>query len=524
MSELHQVNRPPVIAWPLLALSAIGAMFVVWPGIKLMATWIALRPEYGHGLVIPFVAAFLIWKRKSWLSTQSLHGSWTGALLVLVALAAGAVGVMSSVVTIQQYAYFFILFGLVASLTGWQVLIKLRAPLLMLLFMVPLPEFLYANFSAALQLISSQIGVWVIRLFGISVYLEGNVIDLGTYKLQVAEACDGLRYLFPLMTIGFIAAYMYHAPMWKRIVLFASTIPITILMNSARIGVIGITVNRWGVGMAEGVLHSFQGWMIFMCTCALLLLELILLSRIGKDRRHWRESFGIPESVPVVAADPPQRTRSMPLAYLSGISLVLFFSVLAWSLPTASVATVPRDGLDSFPVQVGAWESRRTTLDKIYLDILQMDDYLLANFYRDNTTPTNLYIAWYNSQEGGRSIHSPRSCLPGGGWRFDSIESVRLAEISIGKVPLRVNRVLISLGNSRQLVYYWFQQRGRVVTNEYAVKWYLFWDGLTRRRSDGALIRLVTPVPNAAAIPAADAELSRFAAALAPLVPRFVPD
>jgi exosortase len=105
-------------------------------------------------------------------------------------------------------------------------------PLLLLGLMIPLPTFLYQGLSAQMQLISSQIGVAIIRLFNISVFLEGNVIDLGNYKLQVAEACNGLRYLFPLMALGFIAAYLFKGALWKRAVIFLSTIPITILMNS----------------------------------------------------------------------------------------------------------------------------------------------------------------------------------------------------------------------------------------------------------------------------------------------------
>ncbi len=101
------------------------------------------------------------------------------------------------------------------ALVGRQVFRIIWVPMLILLFMIPLPRFLYNNISAQLQLISSGIGVWFIRLFGISVFLEGNVIDLGALKLQVAEACDGLRYLFPLMTLGFILAYFFKAAFWK---------------------------------------------------------------------------------------------------------------------------------------------------------------------------------------------------------------------------------------------------------------------------------------------------------------------
>ncbi|MBK6451782.1 MAG: exosortase [Proteobacteria bacterium] len=184
-------------------------------------------------------------------------------------------------------------YGVVLAGVGLRVFRRLWAPLFILLLMVPLPDFLLNNLSAEMQLISSAIGVWFMRLFGVSVYLEGNVIDLGGYQLQVAEACDGLRYLFPLMTLGFIMAYFFKAALWKRVLLFLSSIPITILMNSLRVGMIGIMVEHWGIGMAEGFLHEFQGWAVFMLSAGVMLLEMIVLARIGKDRRPWREVFGL---------------------------------------------------------------------------------------------------------------------------------------------------------------------------------------------------------------------------------------
>jgi EpsI family protein len=98
-----------------------------------------------------------------------------------------------------------------------------------------------------------------------------------------------------------------------------------------------------------------------------------------------------------------------------------------------------------------------------------------------------------------------------------------LPGISIDGQPLRVNRTLIELGDQHQLVYYWFQQRGRVIDNEFAVKWYLFWDALTRHRTDGAMVRLITPIPSTADEVEADRRLSDVAARIAPSLPRYVP-
>ncbi len=203
------------------------------------------------------------------------------------------VGQLASLQNVSQYGFLICIYGLVLALVGWQVFKKLSIALLVLVLMIPLPLFLLNNFSAELQLLSSRIGVWFMRLFGVTVYLEGNVIDLGSYQLQVAEACDGLRYLFPLMTLALLMAYFFKAAFWKRALLFLSSIPISILMNSFRVGTIGIMVEHWGTRMAEGFLHDFQGWVLFMACGAVLFLEMIVLARIGGDRKPWRQVFGL---------------------------------------------------------------------------------------------------------------------------------------------------------------------------------------------------------------------------------------
>src|SRR6185436_18948115 len=143
--------------------------------------------------------------------------------------------------------------GVVLATVGMGAFRRLWAPVVMLLLAIPLPAFFYNNLSSQLQLVSSALGVWLIRLFGISVYLSGNVIDLGHFQMQVVEACDGLRYLFPLMTLGFIVAYFFRAPLWQRLAVFASSVPLTIVMNSVRIAMIGVFADLGNTALAEGL-------------------------------------------------------------------------------------------------------------------------------------------------------------------------------------------------------------------------------------------------------------------------------
>src|SRR6185369_7388713 len=112
------------------------------------------------------------------------------------------------------------LLGIVLTVGGPSLLKVTFIPIAFLVFAIPLPYFIDSELSFRLQLISSELGVFFIRLFGVSVYLTGNVIDLGNYKLQVVEACSGLRYLYPLLSLGFLAAYLFQAPLWQRALVF----------------------------------------------------------------------------------------------------------------------------------------------------------------------------------------------------------------------------------------------------------------------------------------------------------------
>lgn len=479
------------------------------------------EPEASHGALVPFVVAFLVWQQRDRLERLEFTGSWQGVIWVAVAAVLFTVGELSTVYTIEHYALVLSIAGLVLSLTGPKAFRLLYTPLLLLLFMIPLPTFFLFNLSLQMQLLSSHLGVFFMRLLGISVFVEGNVIDLGTYKLQVAEACDGLRYLFPLMTIGFIMAYFYRAPMWKRAIVFLSSIPLTIFMNSFRVAMIGVMVEYWGIGMAEGFLHEFQGWLLFMITAALMLGEIALLSAVSGDRSGWRRRFRIELPAPSPAGAQIVR-RSIPITTIVAAAILLAQTVTSWALPERKEIVPARASLTGFPGGLLGREAIPGTLDAAYLQQLKLDDYLLSDYVAQSRPPVNLYIAYYGSQRKGDAVHSPRSCLPGGGWEVQQFGQRQIPGVFYEGEPVRVNRAVVQLGQQRSLVYYWFVQRGRIVTNEFAVKWYLFWDSITKRRTDGALVRLVTSLPRTGDESESDRDLSAFVGAVSRVLPEYV--
>ncbi|MCA1804762.1 MAG: VPLPA-CTERM-specific exosortase XrtD [Xanthomonadaceae bacterium] len=505
------------LLWALVALGLALLGFASLDSLADMVYYWDNREEYGYGYMIPVITLFLIWQRKDKLEQVPFTGSWVGVGWLLLGVLIVLVGQLSTIHSVTNYGFVIAIVAGAYALLGWQAFRIIMIPLLLLFLMVPLPNFILNSLSAQLQLISSEIGVFVIRLFDISVHLEGNVIDLGTYQLQVVEACSGLNYLFPLIALSIIASYFYQAAVWKRVVLILSSIPITVLMNSFRIGVIGVLVEYYGIEQAEGFLHDFEGWIIFMACVALLILEIWILSFVGKDRRPFREIFGMdfPEPTPEGAV---KVSRTMPRQALVAVALLAVGTASAVVQGEREEIIPERADFVAFPSKLEGWEGHSRTLESIVLDALKLDDYLHMDYVNDRGEAANLYVAYYSSQRSGAAAHSPRTCLPGSGWRITSHTQIDLGD------GLRTNRFIIAVGEQRQLVYYWFKQRDRIVTNEYLVKWYLLWDALTRNRTDGALVRLTTVLQPGEDAEAGDERLRALVKVAVPRLAEHIPD
>jgi exosortase D (VPLPA-CTERM-specific) len=511
---------------------ALAALIVPFAGVlsDLYGVW-TVQPEYSHGIMIPVLSAFLVWRQRHELRGLTLTGSWAGLVLIAAGLGLRFLGQLTTMQTLGHYAFLLVLYGLVLGFTGWPVFRRLWMPLLILVFAVPLPSFLNNALSLKLQLWSSAIGVWFIRAAGVSVLLEGNVIDLGSYQLEVAQACSGLRYLFPLMTLAFIVAYVFRGPMWKRITIFLVSIPITVLMNSLRIAAIGITVDRWGARMAEGALHDFEGWLVFMFSTAALVLVALVLTRVGRHRTRWSDAFNLTAAPAAIASAPGEEavtatareTLRVPRPFAAAAGLAVLGAVVGFATPAPSVSAPQRVAFDEFPVMVGDWRGQREALQSVYLDALRLDDYVMLDYRNADGVPVNFYAAYYQTQDSTREVHSPHDCIPGGGWEIQKLER-RTFPPDGTRVGFPMNRAVIQLGSSRQIVYYWFQERGRHLTNEYVVRWYLFWDALTRHRTDGALVRFVAPLPQGATESDIDARMMSLATRIVPTLGRYIPD
>lgn len=523
------MGRGVWLLWGVLAVVVAVLGYLYADSLRfLVQAWLE-DDNYSHGPFIPLISLYLIWLRRTQLQTVERRGAWWGILIIALGLFIYVVGEFAAMYAVVHFSLWIVIMGLLACTIGLTGVRFLAFPLLYLLAAIPLPQFLQGELSNRLQLWSSALGVGCLQFIGVMAYREGNVIDLGPLQLQVVEACSGLRYMFPLMALTLLCAYLYREAFWKRMLLVLSSIPISILLNGFRIGTIGVLVDTYGQRAAEGFSHFFEGWVFFVASLGLLCVEMWGLARVGStaSRRSFAELIGPPETdvaATTLAAHPAPTVRFSLAPVLAGGFLLILAALAAPSVAPHDFPLPARESLLDFPLQLGEWQGAASAMERQYLEALQLDDYVLADYSTIEKVPVNVYVAYYQSPKKGRSSHSPKTCIPGGGWEITSFEPVRLDRASGMNESRDVNRVVIQKGGQKQIVYYWFKQRDRWIINEYGVKFYLFWDSLTRHRADGALVRLVSGVNAGETETMVDDRLQTMAGLVTPLLGRYVPD
>jgi len=506
----------------------MGLIFVVFMAIAwvlgLLEVW-TMSEEYGHGLMAAALVVYLVYQRwddRPGLSSGSLVLTIILALFALLLLVASK---FSGISVFGYYALWGLSVTLAYSVGGFSLLRFLLVPFLIVLLLIPLPNPIGANLTAQLQLWSSMFGVWFLRLFGASVYLEGNVLDMGTTQLLVAEACAGLRYLFPLMSLGAIAGYMLNAALWVRWAVFLVTIPITVFMNSLRIAVTGILVDMGNEEHTEGFLHFFEGWVVFIVAFIILVGFTWLLVRIATDHDSLMEAItykkpasgSVLDSVAELSENSPAIGR---IGILLGIAVVALGATLM--LGQKDFVIPEKQPLNDFPSEIAGWKSRVNRLPSIVEATAGASEYYYGDFQNDQGKMINAYISYYETQRHGQVPHSPKVCLPGGGWQIQSNTPVIITGWHGG--DFQANRLLIGQGEQKILTYYWLKQGDTMFNDEIKARFDLIRFAAIESRTDGALIRLVTNIARTETMEDADRRLSGFAAQFVKYLSDYLPD
>lgn len=248
-------------------------------------------PNYTHGFFVPLFSLFLVWERRAKLAALRLKPSWAGLVLLVLAVIALTLGTISSEFFLSRLSILLLICGLVVFLAGWAHLAEVSFPLAFLVLMLP-SSTLLDQITFPLQILASKTASFLLATVGVSAIREGNIIQLPTARLEVAEACSGVRSLFSLITLTVIYGYLAETKIGVRVLLAFIAVPTAILANALRIAVTGVVVDAWGVERAQGTLHLLSGWLIFAGSLLLIFLfhrltQILLNGQTPREREEF---------------------------------------------------------------------------------------------------------------------------------------------------------------------------------------------------------------------------------------------
>jgi exosortase len=228
-------------------------------------------PNYTHGFFVPVFALFLLWERRAKLAALRIQPAWSGLVMLLFALRALILGTNKSEFLLYRISVLLFIAGVVVFLAGWKYLAAISFPLVFLVLMIP-SSTLLEQITFPLQIIASKSASFLLMLAGVPAFREGNIIFLPTARLEVAEACSGIRSLFSLLTLTIVYGYLAETRIGVRVLLALMAVPISILANALRIAFTGLLVENWGIERAQGTIHMLSGWLVFAASLALVFL------------------------------------------------------------------------------------------------------------------------------------------------------------------------------------------------------------------------------------------------------------
>ena len=300
MSVLATKHSWRAIALVSVILFAYGTVLV-----KLSHDWWS-DENYSHGLLVPFIIGYILWSQRGKFATQLARPSvLLGGLAIALALFALWTGVAGAELYTQRLSLVLLAAGIVVYFGGLGFLRLVLVPLALLALAIPIPAIVFNKIAFPLQLFASRVAVWSMTVLGIPVLRQGNVIELkplnsfDTKKLEVVEACSGIRSMMTLVTLAVVFAYFTYPRsddsagprgrlrtfgVLRTSIIVLSAVPIAILTNAARVSGTGILSRYYGTGVADGFFHEFSGWAIYVVAFLILFAIGWILDRF-KPRR-----------------------------------------------------------------------------------------------------------------------------------------------------------------------------------------------------------------------------------------------
>jgi exosortase len=319
LSALIRLNRSHLAL--LIPLGCV--LWAYWTTLGQAAERWSSDPQYSHGYLVPVFALGLLWLRRDRLATAALQPTWWGLPLLTVGIILRLVGARYYYAWYDAVSLLPLLAGIGVMMGGWTVLRWSWPAIAFLLFMIPLPYTLEVTMAEPLQRLATVSSTFALQILGLPALAEGNTILLNEVRIGIVEACSGLRMLVIFFALSTAVTLVIKRPLWEKLVIAASAIPIALVANITRITVTGVLHDTVGSEIANAVFHDLAGWLMMPLALGLLALELLMLKHlliepppksqvalempgiqamINPTRVPWRKKATLPTAAPVVEA------------------------------------------------------------------------------------------------------------------------------------------------------------------------------------------------------------------------------
>jgi exosortase len=310
-------NRKPLAV---LGAAVACTVWAFWTTLGQTALRWAQDPMYSHGYLVPGFALLLLWFRRDRLAEGQLRPSWWGAAVLLVGLGMRAAGSFFYFVWLDEVSLVPCLAGVVLMAGGWPAWRWAWPGVAFLLFMIPLPYRLSVAMTGPLQQLATDGSTFALQTFGLPALADGTVIRLDDVEINIVEACSGLRMLVIFFALSTAVALLMRRPLWQKLVVVGSAVPIALVVNVLRITVTGVMHETVGREAADAVFHDLAGWLMMPVALGFLGLELKLLTRLviepaaaGPRLLEGRKPLAQPVPAKAARGRPRARTKWQPL-------------------------------------------------------------------------------------------------------------------------------------------------------------------------------------------------------------------
>ncbi len=496
----------------ILAILGFAALPLFWYGLLgLRVEW--ARPEFGYG---PYVAlagtVLLVWRmRMPFRPVLPGSGRWVAVAGLLSALLIAALGSLARIDDAVFLAMLIWGFSLTWLWRGFRGALVLWPGFIVLGLSFPLPGFLYARIFDPLQALASGMGLEIIRIAGGQATRSGATLEFVSGIRDTAEATASLAALAPTLALAVVLGGLGLRPGWAAWMFGLAALPLIVVLTAFRVAALGLAPGAASLGPVAALTGPLAA---FAVACAVS-AGVLAIARAWTQEGH----------APLRADAEPASGRG---ALLPGMIAALASVIVAAAfglMPTRSEGSIERAPFSYYPPEIAGWSGTRSALSANVEFTLGADDYISASFFHPGErAPVDFFSAYYRDQNRDRgNIHSPEVCLPNDGWTIENLSAVTLSLDTKAFRTVQVNRAVISRGPVRHIALYWFEGRGRSMSD--AVLWQTWTkiDLFRLGRADGAMVRVVTPLLADETEEAAEERLLRFLRASVDLLPRFIP-